>query len=277
MKDSKEEQSDPLTDISETSSEFHEVDVSIDEEKEEFETKPENSISTESPPNEQGSPETKSEIEIPEEWKGKPEEEIKLLLENQDLKKQLEASEKNWFDKYARLQAEFDNFRKRSLKERENYIKYAASQLIKKLLPVLDGADSMLKTLESKLNANEIQGIQMFITELFKVLEKEGLSPIKAKGEKFDPFLHEILTMEYTDEYPEETILEVFQKGYKFKDRVLRPSRVKISKPLPKEKPKEAQPEKAEPKGIESDEAEPKKAESDQGKEDVENKKPKDN
>ena len=70
----------------------------------------------------------------------------------------------------------------------------------------------------------------MIFKELYGVFEKEGLTPIKAKGEKFDPFLHEILTIEYTDEYPEDTIIEVFQRGYRIKDRCLRPSKVKISK-----------------------------------------------
>jgi molecular chaperone GrpE len=172
---------------------------------------------------------------IPEEWKGKSEAEISLLLELQQLKKKLETSEKEWFDKYARLQAEFENFRRRSLKEKDDYIKYASSQLILKLLNTLDNFEIMLKNLERKLPTNEFKGLQMIYKELYCVLEKEGLTQIKAKGEKFDPFVHEILTMDYTNSCPEDTILEEFQKGYKLKDQVLRTSKVKIAKSKKKE------------------------------------------
>ncbi|MDD1778738.1 MAG: nucleotide exchange factor GrpE [Candidatus Helarchaeota archaeon] len=167
---------------------------------------------------------------IPDEWKGKPEAEISLLLELQQLKKKMECSEKEWFDKYARLQAEFENFRRRSLKEKDEYIKYASSQIILKLLTTLDNFEVMLKNLEPKLKSNDFKGIQMIYKELYGMLEKEGLTPIKAKGEKFNPFVHEILTVDNTDSCPEDTITEEFQKGYKFKDQVLRTSKVKIAK-----------------------------------------------
>ncbi|MFX1294206.1 MAG: nucleotide exchange factor GrpE [Promethearchaeota archaeon] len=201
------------------SNELEEVDVSFDEEDFNLESDTLDEISKEEikPP-------------IPEEWKGKFESEIALLQEIQELKQKLENSEKTWFDKYARLQAEFDNFQKRSLKEKVNYINYANSELISKLLPILDSSEIMLNNLEKKLEPNEFQGIQMVFNELFEVFKKEGLTPIKAIGEKFDPFIHEILNIEYTDEYPEETIIEEFQKGYKLKDRIIRPSKVKIIK-----------------------------------------------
>lgn len=179
---------------------------------------------------------------IPEEWKDKSEAEIPLLYEIQDLKKKIENSEKEWLDKYARLQAEFENFQRRGLKEKDEYIKYGNSQLISKLLNSLDNFEIMLKNLERKLQSNEFKGIQMIFKELYGVLEKEGLTPIKAKGEKFDPFVHEILAIEYTNEYPEDTILEELQKGYKMKDRVLRVSKVKIAKPV-KEEPENTEPE----------------------------------
>ena len=169
---------------------------------------------------------------IPEEWKDKSETEISLLREIQDLKKKIANSEKEWLDKYARLQAEFENFQRRNLKEKDEYIRYASSQLILKLLNTLDNFEFMLKNLEPKLQENEFKGLQMIFKELDGVLEKEGLTPIKAKGEKFDPFVHEILVIEYTNEYPEDIILEELQKGYKMKDRVLRTSKVKIAKPM---------------------------------------------
>ncbi|NVM52573.1 MAG: nucleotide exchange factor GrpE [Candidatus Helarchaeota archaeon] len=218
----KEEKSPNVTEkneINTKSTEVEEVDVGFDDDEVELVVSDLDDTS-----------ENEVERSIPEEWKGKSEKEIALLFEIQDLKNKLETSEKEWFEKYARLQAEFDNFRKRSLKEKDDYIKFASSQLILKLLPILDSAELMLKNLEQELEPNEFKGIQMLFQELFGVLEKEGLTPIKAKGEKFDPFVHEILTIEYTDEYPEETIIEVFQRGYRFQDRILRPSKVKISK-----------------------------------------------
>jgi molecular chaperone GrpE len=208
------------------STEFEEVDVGLDE----------NDINSSSYSNKKLN-QTETEPPIPKEWKGKSEEEIALLREIQDLKKKLDDTKKEWFDKYARLQAEFENFQKRSLKEKETFTTYANSQLISKLLPILDSSEIMLKSIEPKLEPKEFQGIKMIFKELYGVFEKEGLTPIKAKGEAFDPFVHEILCVECTDECPEEIILEEFQKGYKLKDRVLRPSKVKIAKKkIPEEK-----------------------------------------
>lgn len=179
--------------------------------------------------------ENEAEVEpaIPEEWKGKPDSEITLLREIQKLKTELDETKKNWFDKYARLQAEFENSQRRNLKEKQNFIQYASAELISKLLPIIDSFEIMLKSLEQKMEPNEFKGIKMIFTELMKVFEKEGLTPIKAKGEIFDPYVHEILTCDYTDEIPEDQITEEFQKGYKVKDRVIRPSKVKIAKPKP--------------------------------------------
>jgi molecular chaperone GrpE len=182
-------------------------------------------------------PDEEVEPPIPEEWRGKPESEIALLREIQDLQTQLKTKEAAWFDKYARLQAEFDNFRKRSVKEQDSFRNYASAELIAKILPVLDGSDNMLKSLAQKLEPEEYKGVEMFLRQLMGVLEKEGLTPIKAEGVKFDPFVHEVLTTKQTDECPEDIVVAVFQKGYQFKDRVLRPSKVVISKKLCKEEP----------------------------------------
>ena len=204
---------------------IEEVDVSLDDDM----------IENAGTVSKKGNGEKIEPASIPEEWKDKSEAEISLLREIQDLKKKITHSEKEWLDKYARLQAEFENFQRRNLKEKDEYIKYASSQLISKLLNTLDNFEFMLKNLEPKLQENEFKGLQMIFKELGGVLEKEGLTPIKAKGEKFDPFIHEILAIEYTNEYPEDIILEELQKGYKMKDRVLRTSKVKIAKPLKEE------------------------------------------
>ncbi|MHA1649190.1 MAG: nucleotide exchange factor GrpE [Candidatus Helarchaeota archaeon] len=253
MSEEKSPNREKESEINSDTAEFEEVDVSLDDDMnsnsqsltEESGNEVDTSLNDSDISNSQETsetPELEDESLIPEEWKGKPESEIVLLREIQDLKAQLEEKETKWFDKYARLQAEFENFRRRSLKERDDNIKYANSQLISKLLPILDSADLMLKNLEQKLDPNEFQGIQMLINELKGVLAKEGLTPIKAEGEQFDPFIHEILAVEYTNDVPEDTIVEVFQKGYRFKDRVLRPSKVKISK-MKQEEVKESESE----------------------------------
>ena len=206
------------TESNATSPEDDIVDVSFDEDDStELEESTETSDKEIEPP-------------IPKEWKGKPESEITLLREIQDLRNQLQTKENLWFDKYARLQAEFDNFRKRSIKEQENFRNYASAELIAKILPVLDGSDNMLKSLAQKLESEDCKGIEMFLRQLMGVLQKEGLTPITAEGAKFDPFVHEVLTTKQTDDCPEDTVVAVFQKGYRFKDRVLRPSKVVISK-----------------------------------------------
>ena len=219
MKDEKSAKITNSTEKTTDTSEYMEVDVGFDDDAE-AEPKVLEEISA-----------PEKEPPIPPEWAGKSEEEIALLRRIQELEKKLEVTEKESFDKYARLQAEFDNFRKRSVKEKEGIINYASADIISKLLTSLDNFEIMLTNLEKTLEPKEFQGIKMIFQDLYGVLEKAGLTPIKAKGELFDPFVHEILTMEFTDEYPEETIIEVFQKGYKLKDRVIRPSKVKIAKP----------------------------------------------
>lgn len=149
--------------------------------------------------------------------------------EKAELKKQLE--EKNQrieelTDALKRLQAEFENFRKRVDRERVEFIKFAHADIIAKMLPVLDSFELALKNTHDKEKL--VEGVKMIFAQLYSILEAEGLKPIKAAGEKFDPYKHEVLMKEASDK-PEETILEEFQKGYILNDRVIRHSKVKIS------------------------------------------------
>ena len=125
-----------------------------------------------------------------------------------------------------RLQAEFENFKKRTDKEKGEFIKYAHGSVIQGILPVIDAFDIAMKSTKDK--DKFIDGIKMIYAQLHSVLEDEGLRQIKAEGEKFDPFRHEVLMKEDSDK-PDGTILEEFQKGYMLNDRVLRFSKVKIS------------------------------------------------
>ena len=129
-------------------------------------------------------------------------------------------------DTLKRLQAEFENYRKRIEKEKAEFAKYSHAEIIAKLLPVLDTFEIAFKNTNDK--EKFVEGMKMIYGIFHSMLEEEGLKPIKAEGEKFDPYRHEVLLKEESDK-PEGTILEEFQKGYMLNDKVLRFSKVKIS------------------------------------------------
>lgn len=129
-------------------------------------------------------------------------------------------------DTLQRLQAEFENYRKYVEKCNSEFRKYAHADLIDKLLPVLDSFELALKNSTDKEKL--IKGIELIYSQLHSVLEKEGLKEIKAEG-KFDPHLHEVLIKQESDR-EEDTILEELQKGYMLGDKVLRHSKVKVSR-----------------------------------------------
>ncbi|MEA3248551.1 MAG: nucleotide exchange factor GrpE [Nanoarchaeota archaeon] len=123
-----------------------------------------------------------------------------------------------------RLQAEFDNFRKRTVREKSEFLKNANEDLIIKLLGILDNFELALEHIDDK-------GINMIYSELYNILEDEGLKTIKAEG-KFDPKIHEALIQEEGEE--DEKIIEELLKGYTLNDKVIRPSKVKITKIMEK-------------------------------------------
>lgn len=128
-----------------------------------------------------------------------------------------------------RLQADYENLRRRTRQEREDLLKFGSEQLIMNLLPVLDNFE---RALASAGDGGEkfISGVQMIHRQLNEVIQAEGLSAIPAKGEPFDPNLHEaVMQMEDTGE-PENTIVEELRRGYYLKGKVIRPSMVKVAK-----------------------------------------------
>ena len=146
-----------------------------------------------------------------------------------ELKKQLEEKDKTieeLTDTLKRLQAEFENYKKRVEREKVEFAKYAHAQLISEILPVIDSFELALKNTNDKEKFAD--GVKMIYAQLFSMLEDQGLRPIQASGEKFDPYKHEVL-MKEESEKPEGTILEEFQKGYLLHDKVLRFSKVKVS------------------------------------------------
>ena len=136
-------------------------------------------------------------------------------------------------DKMMRLAAEFDNYKKRNAKEYENTRKYAAENLLKELLPIVDNFERAIESAnESKDFDSFIEGVNLILNQMINLLEKEGVIMIKSVGEIFDPNVHEAVMHVASDEYPENVVVQELQKGYILKDRVVRPAMVSVSKGL---------------------------------------------
>ncbi|MDI6707585.1 MAG: nucleotide exchange factor GrpE [Candidatus Thermoplasmatota archaeon] len=146
--------------------------------------------------------------------------------------KGLEAQKKlsnEYLEKLQWAQSELENLRKCFEKERENYVRTATDKLILELLPVLDGFDRII-TNPVGIERKALEGLELLYKELLGVLEKAGLAPVKAVGEKFDPFMHEAVMQVIDNNWEDNTVVEELQKGYTLNSRVLRASKVKVSK-----------------------------------------------
>lgn len=131
-------------------------------------------------------------------------------------------------DRLARLQAEFDNFRKRQAREQQEFREYALADAIRKLLPVVDSFDRALAS--PARDSDEFHsGIELINRQLHDALAKLGVQPIAAKGEPFDPNLHQAVQMVETEEAEDHHVLDELQRGYKLKDRLLRPAMVRVA------------------------------------------------
>lgn len=140
-----------------------------------------------------------------------------------------EAQLQDYTDHLKRLQAEFENYCKRTEKERKDYMSYASEKLIVKLLLVIDDFERALSQMKN-LPSETRKGIEMISKNLHKVLDEEHVEPISAVGQKLDPYKHEVLLQTESDQ-PEDTIIEELQKGYMMNGKVIRYARVKVAKP----------------------------------------------
>lgn len=147
--------------------------------------------------------------------------------------KELEDSRKRageYLDSLQRLQAEFDNYKKRVDKEKADLIEYANTNLISELIDVMENLErGVASAKDSDDIESVVKGMEMVYTQLKGILESKGLKPIEAEGKKFDTYYHEAMMKTPSDEYPNNTVIEEFQKGYKIKDRVIRYSKVRVS------------------------------------------------
>jgi molecular chaperone GrpE len=131
-------------------------------------------------------------------------------------------------DRLARLQAEFDNARKRAVREQQEFREFAAADVIRNFLPILDSFERALK---AGGDAGDFRnGVELIYRQFQDALQKSGVQPIVALGQAFDPRVHEAIEMVDTTEVPDHHVLDELQRGYKYKDRLLRPAMVRVAR-----------------------------------------------
>jgi molecular chaperone GrpE len=132
--------------------------------------------------------------------------------------------------RFLRTQADFDNYRKRTLKEKEDFAKYASSKLITELLPIIDNFDRAIAAAGDSAEIESFaKGVNMIFRQLEGVLKAEGLETMDSVGQPFNPEFHQAIMQVESDEHEEGIVVEEVQRGYKLKDKVLRPAMVKVS------------------------------------------------
>jgi molecular chaperone GrpE len=167
--------------------------------------------------------EAEAEAGAPEHAAAPPAEEAASL--RQELEK-VKAELDHVLDRFARQQAEFDNARKRAAREQQEFREYALAEAVKILLPVLDSFD---RAINSPDGGDFRSGVELINKQLHDALGKLGVQPIEAKGQPFDPRQHEAVQMIDTDEAEDNHVVQELQRGYKLKDRLLRPAMVLVA------------------------------------------------
>jgi molecular chaperone GrpE len=141
----------------------------------------------------------------------------------------LRAEREALLDRLARLQAEFDNARKRAAREQQEFREFAAADVIKTILPILDSFERALKAPSG--NAGEFRnGIELIYRQFQDALQKIGVQPVPAVGQVFDPRVHEAIEMVDTTEVEDHHVLDELQRGYTYKNRLLRPAMVRVAR-----------------------------------------------
>jgi len=132
--------------------------------------------------------------------------------------------------KYLRLYAEFDNYKKRVSKDKEELIKYSNESLLYEILPFIDHLEMALKHASNEVSSGLVQGVEITLRDLRKTLEKFGLTAIEADGKPFDPVVHHAMSQVERNDTENNTVVEEFRRGYMLRDKVLRPALVAVSK-----------------------------------------------
>lgn len=132
-------------------------------------------------------------------------------------------------DRLARLQAEFENARKRNVREQADFREYATADAVKNFLPVLDNFNLALRSQKDSSDAALRSGMELIRKQLEDVLSRMGVQPIPAQGEPFDPRVHEAIEMVESSDHEDHEVIDELQRGYKLKDRLLRPAMVRVA------------------------------------------------
>jgi molecular chaperone GrpE len=152
-----------------------------------------------------------------------------------ELESRCEAAEqesRQHYERLLRVSADFENFKKRTFRENDDFRKFANELMLLELLPVVDNLERAIQstTVENKEVGCVIEGVEMTLKALLKIFEKFSVKIIEAEGKPFDPNFHQAMMQEASDSIPENTVIREFQKGYLLHDRLLRPSMVVVSK-----------------------------------------------
>ncbi len=151
-----------------------------------------------------------------------------LEAENKKLSEEAAAN----YDRFVRVSADFDNFRKRSNKEMGELRRFANEKLLKELLSVVDNLERAIESgaKEDSSKNTILQGVEITLKDVFRTLENNGVKSFDSTGEAFDPVYHQAMMQQETDEYPDNTVINEMQRGYTLHDRLLRPAMVIVSK-----------------------------------------------
>ena len=161
---------------------------------------------------------------------GKNEGEMTMSLETRIEELEVQAEEAS--NRYLRLAADFDNYKKRTRQEQADATQSSSAELLGKLLPVVDNFHRVLDSVPDGTDEAWVKGVRLTLQQLDDLLTAYGLTEIAAVGEPFDPNFHEAIGHEESDDHPEDTVVTELRKGYRLNDRVVRPALVKVSRPL---------------------------------------------
>ena len=153
-----------------------------------------------------------------------PDAQIAALAAERD---QLAAEKGELSDRLLRTLADFENFRRRADRDRSDFIQYAAMEMVRDLLPILDDFRRARKA--ETADKEYAKGVELIYQRLSETLKKAGLEPIEAAGKPFDPNVHQAVDRAQSEELPDQTVLEEYQSGYNFKGKLLRPAMVKVA------------------------------------------------
>jgi len=135
------------------------------------------------------------------------------------------------YDQMLRTIAEFENTKKRAEREKEEFLKYALEGIVKDLIPMVDNIERAIESTKQSKDFDALaEGIQMIHKQFLNLLERRGVTPIEAVGQPFDPTQHEAIMLMESEEFPENRVIQEFQRGYLLHDRVVRPAMVSVSK-----------------------------------------------